>query len=123
MEERRVVLAAGASYEVRLAGRGALGYVWTWQVTGDTAAVAVAPGPGPGPVPGPSAAGPPGPPQLPGAPLERTYVVTGRRPGGRARIRFAQVRPPYPQEAPYDELVLEVEVTAGPPAPPAPPAP
>lgn len=111
MEQRRVVLAAGASYEVRLAGRGALGYVWTWQVTGDAAAVEVAPAPGPGPAPGP--------PLLPGAPLERTYVVTGRRAGGRARIRFAQIRPPYPLEAPYDELVLEVEVTPGPAAPAA----
>ncbi|MEU6868709.1 hypothetical protein ABZ924_36705 [Streptomyces sp. NPDC046876] len=114
MEQRRVVLAAGASYEVRLAGRGALGYVWTWQVSGDAAAVEVAPAPGPAPGPPP---GQPGPPLLPGAPLERTYVVTGRRAGGRARIRFAQIRPPYPQEPPYDELVLEVEVTAGPAAP------
>ncbi|MFD0359169.1 hypothetical protein ACFVHW_36355 [Streptomyces sp. NPDC127110] len=39
--------------------------------------------------------------------------MRGRRPGGRARIRFAQIRPPYPEEAPYDEFVLDVEVTAG----------
>ncbi|EFL16198.1 conserved hypothetical protein [Streptomyces sp. C] len=38
-------------------------------------------------------------------------MVRGRRPGGRARIRFAQIRPPYPEEAPYDEFVLDVEVT------------
>ncbi|MFB6993233.1 hypothetical protein [Streptomyces virginiae] len=34
------------------------------------------------------------------------------RGGGRARIRFAQIRPPYPDEAPYDEFVLDVEVVA-----------
>ncbi|MFD7557361.1 MULTISPECIES: protease inhibitor I42 family protein [unclassified Streptomyces] len=100
MEVREVALAAGESYELRLAGRGARGYVWTWQVTGDEDAVSVTES-APAPVR-----------VLPGAALERTYVVRGRCPGGRARIRFAQVRPPYPQEAPYDEFVLEVEVTA-----------
>ncbi|MFF4008601.1 protease inhibitor I42 family protein [Streptomyces sp. NPDC001717] len=98
MEVREVALAAGESYELRLAGRGARGYVWTWQVTGDEDAVSVTEAPH-----APVRA-------APGAALERTYVVRGRCPGGRARIRFAQVRPPYPQEAPYDEFVLEVEV-------------
>ncbi len=124
MEVRSVVLGAGASYEVRLVGRGARGYVWTWRVTGDADAVEVVPAPSPGPGPGPArgpAAGPAPPTAvLPGAPLERVYVVTGRRPGGRARIRFAQIRPPYPEEPPYDELVLEVEVTAGPAGPAGP---
>ncbi|WP_327132863.1 protease inhibitor I42 family protein [Streptomyces sp. NBC_01343] len=102
MEVRNIALGAGESYELRLTGRGARGYVWTWQVTGDEGAVSVS-----------DVSGPPPPAQvLPGAPLERTYVVRGRCPGGRARIRFAQIRPPYPQEAPYDEFVLEVEVTA-----------
>ncbi|MCC0097040.1 protease inhibitor I42 family protein [Streptomyces flavotricini] len=102
MEVRNITLGAGESYELRLTGRGARGYVWTWQVTGDEEAVSVS-----------DVSGPPPPAQvLPGAPLERTYVVRGRCPGGRARIRFAQIRPPYPQEAPYDEFVLEVEVTA-----------
>ncbi|MFB6617854.1 protease inhibitor I42 family protein [Streptomyces sp. NPDC056367] len=101
MEVREVALAAGESYELTLAGRGARGYVWTWQVTGDEDAVSV------------SEAAPAPERPLPGASLERTYVVRGRCPGGRARIRFAQIRPPYPQEAPYDEFVLEVEVTAG----------
>lgn len=101
MEVRRVVLAAGESYELRLTGRGARGYVWTWQVTGDADAVSV------------SEAAPAPVEVLPGAPLERTYVVRGRRPGGRVRIRFAQIRPPYPDEAPYDEFVLEVGVTGG----------
>ncbi|MFD7624515.1 hypothetical protein ACFV7Q_00465 [Streptomyces sp. NPDC059851] len=101
MEVRRLVLGAGESYEVRLAGRGARGYVWTWQVTGDADAVAV------DAAPSPPAALPPGT-----AP-ELVYRVRGTCAGGRARIRFAQIRPPYPQEAPYDELVLEVEVTAG----------
>ncbi|MFI5667807.1 protease inhibitor I42 family protein [Streptomyces sp. NPDC051704] len=102
MEVRNIALGAGESYELRLTGRGARGYVWTWQVTGDADAVSVS-----------DVSGPPPPAQvLPGAPLARTYVVRGRCPGGRARIRFAQVRPPYPQEAPYDEFVLEVEVTA-----------
>ncbi|MFE2142076.1 protease inhibitor I42 family protein [Streptomyces sp. NPDC059456] len=100
MEVRRVALGAGESYELRLTGRGARGYVWTWQVSGDADAVSVDEAP------------PPPVQVLPGAPLERTYVVHGRCPGGRARIRFAQIRPPYPQEAPYDEFVLEVEVTA-----------
>ncbi|MEW5529271.1 hypothetical protein [Streptomyces virginiae] len=46
--------------------------------------------------------------------MELTYVVRARPPGGgRARIRFAQVRPPYPDEAPYDEFVLDVEVRPG----------
>ncbi|MCX4692278.1 protease inhibitor I42 family protein [Streptomyces sp. NBC_01408] len=101
MEVRNVVLGPGESYALRLTGRGARGYVWTWQVTGNTDAVAVteeAAEPGSGGV-------------VPGAPVERTYTVRGRSPGGRARIRFAQVRPPYPQEAPYDEFVLDVEVT------------
>lgn len=102
MEVRSVVLSPGEPYELRLSGRGARGYVWTWQVTGDADMVAVseasaASGDGLG---------------APGAAVERTYVVRGRPPGGgRARIRFAQIRPPYPDEAPYDEFVLEVEVT------------
>ncbi|CAM5244534.1 protease inhibitor I42 family protein [Streptomyces avidinii] len=106
MEVRSIVLGPGEPYELRLTGRGARGYVWTWQVTGDADVVTVAEGPtGCGATP--SGAG------LPGAPVERTYVVRGRPPGGgRARIRFAQVRPPYPDEAPYDEFVLDVEVVA-----------
>ncbi|MEU9038662.1 protease inhibitor I42 family protein [Streptomyces sp. NPDC048352] len=102
---REIALGAGESYELRLTGRGARGYVWTWQVTGNADAVSV------------SEAAPPPAQTLPGAPLERAYVVRGRSPGGRARIRFAQIRPPYPQEAPYDEFVLEVEVTAATGAP------
>ncbi|MGW8780562.1 protease inhibitor I42 family protein [Streptomyces sp. NPDC055796] len=103
MEVRSIALGAGESYELRLTGRGARGYVWTWQVTGDADAVSVT-----------DVSEPPQPPARlpPGAPLERAYLVRGRCPGGRARIRFAQIRPPYPQEAPYDEFVLEVEVTA-----------
>lgn len=96
-----MALAAGESYELRLTGRGARGYVWIWQVTGDADAVSV------------SEAAPAPVEVLPGGSLERTYVVHGRCPGGRARIRFAQVRPPYPEEAPYDEFVLEVEVRGG----------
>ncbi|CAM5516323.1 hypothetical protein SAVIM338S_03866 [Streptomyces avidinii] len=103
MEVREVVLAPGEPYELRLAGRGARGYVWTWRVTGDADAVAVSEGP---PAPGPEGEGEP----LPGASAPRVYVVRGRV-AGRARIRFAQVRPPYPQEAPYDEFVLDVTVT------------
>ncbi|MGW0749919.1 protease inhibitor I42 family protein [Streptomyces sp. NPDC002587] len=103
MEVRSVVLGPGEPYELRLTGRGARGYVWTWQVSGDTDVVAVSAGPA-------ESGG-----SLPGAAVERTYVVRGRAPGGgRARIRFAQVRPPYPDEAPYDEFVLDVEVTAAP---------
>ncbi|MBT2479600.1 protease inhibitor I42 family protein [Streptomyces sp. ISL-94] len=99
MEVRKVVLGPGEPYELRLTGRGARGYVWTWQVTGDADAVEVAErAPAPEPVP-------------PGATVDRLYVVRGRAPGGRAGIRFAQVRPPYPQEAPYDEFVLDVTVT------------
>ncbi|WP_374774907.1 protease inhibitor I42 family protein [Streptomyces sp. NBC_01310] len=134
MEVRSVVLSPGEPYELRLTGRGARGYVWTWQVTGDTDVVTVTEGPpsatgvpdgvpGVSGVPGapstPSAPGVPADPgdpgvALPGAPVERTYVVRARPPGGgRARIRFAQVRPPYPDEAPYDEFVLDVEVTSG----------
>lgn len=94
---------AGAGRDVHpaAAGPGARGYVWTWQVTGDEDAVTVAvadAGPG-------AERGPP-----PGEAVERAYTLRGRRPGARARIRFAQIRPPYPQEAPYDELLLEVEV-------------
>ncbi|MFD9338224.1 protease inhibitor I42 family protein [Streptomyces sp. NPDC060028] len=99
MEVRRVVLAPGESYELRLTGRGARGYVWTWRVTGDEDAVSVAQGPE-------GEAGD----ALPGAAVERVYVVRARGVGGRARIRFAQVRPPYPDEAPYDEFVLDVQV-------------
>ncbi|WP_162688578.1 MULTISPECIES: protease inhibitor I42 family protein [unclassified Streptomyces] len=102
MEVREVALAPGEPYELRLTGRGARGYVWTWQVTGDSDAVSVAEGP---PLPAPAR------PPLPGAPVERVYVVRARA-DGRARIRFAQVRPPYPQEAPYDEFVLDVVVAA-----------
>lgn len=102
MEVRGIALRAGESYELRLTGRGARGYVWTWQVGGDADAVSVTEAPGSAP-----------PRAEPGAPLARTYVVRGRRAGGRARIRFAQIRPPYPQEAPYDEFVLDVEVTGG----------
>ncbi|MGW5848206.1 hypothetical protein ACWFQ8_09685 [Streptomyces sp. NPDC055254] len=111
MEVRSVTLDPGEPYELRLGGRGARGYVWTWQVTGDADAVSVAEGP-PGAGAGTGLA--PGSPVdvLPGAPVERTYLVRGLR-GGRARIRFAQVRPPYPDEAPYDEFVLDVEVTRG----------
>ncbi|MFJ3922546.1 hypothetical protein [Streptomyces sp. NPDC090022] len=101
MEVRAIALRAGEPYTLRLAGRGARGYVWTWQVGGDADAVAVEAGAG----------APAAPDALPGADVELTYVVRGRRPGGRARIRFAQVRPPYPQEAPYDEFLLDVEVT------------
>ncbi|MFE4264234.1 protease inhibitor I42 family protein [Streptomyces sp. NPDC056883] len=100
MEVREVVLAPGEPYELRLTGRGARGYVWTWRVTGDADAVAVAEG-----APQPPAAEPP----PPGATVERVYVVRGRV-AGRARIRFAQVRPPYPEEAAYDEFVLDVVV-------------
>ncbi|KJY35629.1 MULTISPECIES: protease inhibitor I42 family protein [Streptomyces] len=99
MEVRRIVLGAGEAYALRLAGRGARGYVWTWQVSGNADAVAVRETGS-----GPAAR------LLPGEAVERTYEVLGRSPGGRARIRFAQVRPPYPQEAPYDEFVLDVEV-------------
>ncbi|WP_326589045.1 protease inhibitor I42 family protein [Streptomyces sp. NBC_01294] len=130
MEVRSVVLSPGERYELRLTGRGARGYVWTWQVTGDTDVVTVTEGPSavgvPDGVPGapdassassaPSVPADPGDPgvALPGAPVERTYVVRARSPGGgRASIRFAQVRPPYPDEAPYDEFVLDVEVTSG----------
>ncbi|MFJ9940813.1 hypothetical protein [Streptomyces erythrochromogenes] len=102
MEVRSVVLSPGEPYELRLTGRGARGYVWTWQVTGDTDVVSVAPGP--------TARGT----AQPGAAVELSYVVRARPPGGgRARIRFAQVRPPYPDEAPYDEFVLDVEVRPG----------
>ncbi|MFI8359563.1 hypothetical protein ACIGD1_05285 [Streptomyces sp. NPDC085612] len=102
MEVRSVVLGPGEPYELRLTGRGARGYVWTWRVTGDEDVVSV--------TPGLSAAGA-GPP---GAAVELVYVVRARPPGGgRARIRFAQVRQPYPEEAPYDEFVLDVEVTGG----------
>ncbi|MDJ0380726.1 protease inhibitor I42 family protein [Streptomyces sp. G-G2] len=121
-----MAIRVGEAYTLRLTGRGARGYVWTWRVTGDADAVEVAEGPAREPERGPErgpargsardpAHGPPEPePVLPGAPVERTYVVRGRCPGGRARIRFAQVRPPYPDEAPYDEFVLEVEVTGRP---------
>lgn len=95
-----MALAPGEPYELRLTGRGARGYVWTWRVTGDADAVSVSEGP-------PPAAGARSP--LPGAAVERVYVVRGRA-AGAARIRFAQVRPPYPDEAPYDEFVLDVEV-------------
>ncbi|WP_327305583.1 protease inhibitor I42 family protein [Streptomyces sp. NBC_01298] len=101
MEVREVVLAPGEPYELRLTGRGARGYVWTWRVTGDADAVSVAEGP--------VAPLDPGRPPLPGATVERLYVVRGRV-AGRARIRFAQVRPPYPEEAAYDEFVLDVTV-------------
>ncbi|MCX5196167.1 protease inhibitor I42 family protein [Streptomyces sp. NBC_00249] len=102
MEVREIELAPGESYTLRLTGRGARGYVWTWRVGGDEDAVSVAEGPE-------SA----GRRAEPGAALERAYTVRAVRAGGRARIRFAQVRPPYPQEAPYDEFLLEVTVTAG----------
>ncbi|MEU6309617.1 hypothetical protein [Streptomyces sp. NPDC047014] len=102
MEVRSVVLSPGEPYELRLTGRGARGYVWTWRVTGDADLVAVTE------AAGTAGAGPPG------SAVELTYVVRARPPGGgRARIRFAQVRPPYPEEAPYDEFVLDVEVTGG----------
>ncbi|WP_158717816.1 hypothetical protein [Streptomyces sp. NRRL F-2664] len=102
MEVRRVVLSPGEPYELRLTGRGARGYVWTWQVTGDADAVSVTPGPAV------AQAVPPG------AAVALVHVVRARPPGGRrARIRFAQVRPPYPDEAPYDEFVLDVEVRPG----------
>ncbi|MFD4240098.1 protease inhibitor I42 family protein [Streptomyces sp. NPDC058525] len=107
MEVRSVVLSPGETYELRLTGRGARGYVWTWQVTGDADVVAVSAAQAP---PG----GPAGPGEgpVPGAAVERAYAVRGLPPGGgRARIRFAQIRPPYPDEAPYDEFVLEVRVT------------
>jgi hypothetical protein len=103
VEVRGVVLRPGEPYELRLAGRGARGYVWTWQVTGDRDAVEVTERT---PVVPASV--------VPGAALERAYVVRALRPGGRARVRFAQIRPPYPDEAPYEEFVLEVEVSAGP---------
>ncbi|MFZ3499016.1 protease inhibitor I42 family protein [Streptomyces sp. 5.8] len=105
MEVREVVLAPGGAYELRLTGRGARGYVWTWRVTGDADAVSVAEDP-PGPPEPPAAAAEP---PLPGATVERLYLVRGRV-AGRARIRFAQVRPPYPDEAAYDEFVLDVTV-------------
>ncbi|KJY23384.1 hypothetical protein ADK53_01445 [Streptomyces sp. WM6373] len=102
MEVRSVVLSPGEPYELRLIGRGARGYVWTWQVTGDADVVSVTQAAG-------AAGGAP-----PGAAVELSYVVRARPPGGgRARIRFAQVRPPYPDEAPYDEFVLDVEVRPG----------
>ncbi|MGI5444349.1 protease inhibitor I42 family protein [Streptomyces sp. CA-243310] len=102
MEVRSIVLAPGETYELRLTGRGARGYVWTWQVGGDADAVAVTEPDGPGREQAPP---------LPGAAVERVYLVRGIGAGGRARVRFAQVRPPYPQEAPYDEFLLEVEVS------------
>ncbi|MGW3322617.1 protease inhibitor I42 family protein [Streptomyces virginiae] len=107
MEVRSIVLGPDEPYELRLVGRGARGYVWTWQVTGDADVVTVAEAPAAAPAATPGAA------PLPGAPVERTYLIRARPPGGgRARIRFAQVRPPYPDEAPYDEFVLDVEVVA-----------
>ncbi|MFF4365366.1 protease inhibitor I42 family protein [Streptomyces sp. NPDC001594] len=102
VEVRRIVLGAGESYELRLAGRGARGYVWTWQVSGNADAVSVRE----------TGAGRAAR-ALPGEAVERRYEVLGRSPGGRARIRFAQVRPPYPEEAPFDEFVLDVEVVTG----------
>ncbi|MFD8023060.1 hypothetical protein ACFV6G_21850 [Streptomyces lavendulae] len=104
MEVRRIELGPGGTYTLRLPGRGARGYVWTWQVTGDEDAVTVTVADaGPGAERG----------ALPGEAVERAYTLRGRRPGARARIRFAQIRPPYPQEAPYDEILLEVEVRDG----------
>lgn len=102
MEVREVTLAPGEPYELRLTGRGARGYVWTWRVTGAADAISVSEGPGGSE--GPSGA------LAPGATVERVYVVRGRA-VGRARIRFAQVRPPYPDEAPLDEFVLDVVVS------------
>ncbi|MET9605091.1 protease inhibitor I42 family protein [Streptomyces sp. NPDC006512] len=102
MEVRAIVLGPGESYTLRLTGRGARGYVWTWRVTGDEDAVAVS-----------EADGPARPEPVPGAVVERAYLVRAGGRGGRARIRFAQVRPPYPEEAPYDEFLLEVTVTGG----------
>ncbi|MCX4714845.1 hypothetical protein OG280_19190 [Streptomyces virginiae] len=107
MEVRSIVLGPDEPYELRLVGRGARGYVWTWQVTGDADVVSVAEAPAATAAPAPGAA------PSPGAPVERTYLIRARPPGGgRARIRFAQIRPPYPDEAPYDEFVLDVEVVA-----------
>ncbi|MFJ9341462.1 hypothetical protein ACIRP0_19485 [Streptomyces sp. NPDC101733] len=101
MEVREIVLGPGEAYTLRLTGRGARGYVWTWRVGGDEDAVTVVEGPG---TAGVRAA--------PGTTLERAYEVRAGRPGARARVRFAQVRPGYPQEAPYDEFLLDVEVRA-----------
>ncbi|MFE5864427.1 hypothetical protein ACFQ77_28345 [Streptomyces virginiae] len=107
MEVRSIVLGPDEPYELRLVGRGARGYVWTWQVTGDADVVSVSEAPAATAAPAPGAA------PSPGAPVERTYLIRARPPGGgRARIRFAQIRPPYPDEAPYDEFVLDVEVVA-----------
>lgn len=90
MEVRSIVLGPDEPYELRLVGRGARGYVWTWQVTGDADVVSVAEAPAATAAPAPGAA------PSPGAPVERTYLI----------------RAPYPDEAPYDEFVLDVEVVA-----------
>ncbi|MFD9478096.1 hypothetical protein, partial [Streptomyces nojiriensis] len=74
MEVRSIVLGPDEAYELRLTGRGARGYVWTWQVTGEADAVTVAE------APEAPAARAPAPP--PGAPVERSYVVRARPPGG-----------------------------------------
>ncbi|RSS66670.1 hypothetical protein [Streptomyces sp. WAC06614] len=110
MDVRSVVLRPGQSYALRLTGRGARGCVWTWRISGDPDAVEVTEAPGPAEDAAATT--------LPGADVELVYVVRGRRPGGRARIRFAQVRPPYPHEPPYDTCVLDVEVRPAPPGGP-----
>ncbi|MEU9413819.1 hypothetical protein [Streptomyces sp. NPDC048272] len=79
MEVRSIVLAPGQTYELRLTGRGARGYVWTWQVDGDADAVSV---------------------------TEAAGAARGEAPPL-----------PYPQEAPYDEFLLEVEVSDRPSGP------
>ncbi|MFB6825978.1 hypothetical protein ACFCXA_30840, partial [Streptomyces virginiae] len=74
MEVRSIVLGPDEPYELRLVGRGARGYVWTWQVSGDADVVSVAEAPDPAPAPGTTPS--------PGAPVERTYLVRARPPGG-----------------------------------------
>ncbi|MFB6993234.1 hypothetical protein, partial [Streptomyces virginiae] len=88
MEVRSIVLGPDEPYELRLVGRGARGYVWTWQVTGDADAVSVAEAPAATAAPAPGAA------PSPGAPVERTYLIRARHPG----------------EGRYKGLVLKVQV-------------
>ncbi|MFD4938418.1 hypothetical protein, partial [Streptomyces virginiae] len=76
MEVRSIVLGPDEPYELRLVGRGARGYVWTWQVTGDADVVSVAEAPAATAAPAPGAA------PSPGAPVERTYLIRARPPGG-----------------------------------------
>jgi len=94
-----ISLTAGEERSITLAGLGAAGYVWRWEIEGDPDVIAV------------SSERPEDVDQLPpGASADEVLTVRALRPG-RGTLRLVQQRPWEKDAPPRAERGLEVTVT------------